>query len=166
MPWSNGPLVVYHGTDSLSANNIRLNGIQPRYFVAKTDFGAGFYVTTSLHQAKNWANEKVRTQGSGAYSAEVLEYNLQRSSITNLEHLTFVTDTQDYYDLVDYCWNAQINHGATRSKPYDVIYGPVSLHPQVLVIANCDQIYFCDPASISGFQSPANVIRSAPNRFF
>lgn len=166
MPWSNGPLVVYHGTDSQSGYDIRNNGIRSTYFNPDTDFGAGFYVTTSLHQAKNWANDRVRAYAGAAYNAEVLEYTLTRSTIKSLEHLAFVTDTNDYHDLVDYCWNKGANHGSNRSKPYDVIYGPVSLYPQLLVIANCDQLCFCDPLTVSGFNTPSTVIRSFPNKYF
>jgi Protein of unknown function (DUF3990) len=128
MPWSDGPIVVYHGTDNQSGFYIINHGIQNTYFNPDTDFGAGFYVTTSLRQARSWANERVRAYSGGAYNAVVLEYKLARSSIKDLEHLTFVTDTSDYHDLVNYCWNKGTNHGSNRSKPYDVIYGPVSLY--------------------------------------
>ncbi|TCU33143.1 DUF3990 domain-containing protein [Rhizobium azibense] len=169
MVWNNGPLIVYHGTDSLSGSNIRMNSIQASRFNPMSDFGAGFYVTTSLHQAKNWANERVRTIG-GRGSAEVLEYSLARSAVDRLEHLAFVTDTQDYHELVAFCWGGGLKHN--RMSPYDAIYGPVSLWPQALVIANCDQICFSNPSAVQDatgigqFGNPVRTIRSFPNTYF
>jgi hypothetical protein len=49
MAWTNGPITVYHGTDNLSGNAIRRSGLDPNRFNTQTDFGKGFYVTTSLH---------------------------------------------------------------------------------------------------------------------
>ncbi|MDL2408506.1 DUF3990 domain-containing protein [Rhizobium calliandrae] len=171
MPWPNITLTVYHGTDSLSGNNIRMNGILAQYFNPSSDFGAGFYVTTSLHQAKNWANERVRTIGGFGVNAEVLQYDLSRSAIETLEHLVFVTDTQDFHDLCAFCrGGGGVSHG--RTAPYDAIYGPVSLSPQTLVIANCDQICFPNPANIvdangnSVFRLPAGTMSSTPNTYF
>ena len=178
MRWNNGELTVYHGTDSRSGYDIVNNGIKYRYFNPASDFGSGFYVTMSLHQAKNWANERVRTCGGGSFSAEVIEFKLDRRALESLSHLTFITDTQDYHDLVDYCWNGGTKHGPSRVSSYDVVYGPVSMHPQTIVLANCDQICFPDPLKMAAFPvddpirgfrqaSPAPTIhQSLPNRYF
>jgi hypothetical protein len=62
MGWSNGPLVLYHGCDDTSAQSIMTpaspnrHGIHLAYSRPLADFGRGFYTTTYLHQAKNWAN--------------------------------------------------------------------------------------------------------------
>jgi hypothetical protein len=173
MAWQNGELVVYHGTDNLSANTIRMSGINPAIPNTRTDFGKGFYVTTSLHQAQQWANQRCRSKHGR--NPEVLQYHLLRDAIEILTHLTFVVDTADYYDFTDYCRSGSPNHGpAPRAIPYDVVYGPVRLWPQRLVLANCDQVLFSDPSKIkdpSGlgrdFSRPSRSIRPpATNRFF
>jgi Protein of unknown function (DUF3990) len=173
MPWSNGPIDVYHGTDSLSGNAIRLSGIDPNRFNTKTDFGKGFYVTTSRHQAEQWANQRCRP--TAHLNPEVLEYHLLRDVIESLNHLTFIMDTIDYHEFVEYCRPGQTNHGPfPRSTPYDVVYGPVRLWPQRIVLANCDQILFTDPTKLRDpqglgrdFSLPVGTIRPlAPNRFF
>jgi hypothetical protein len=146
MPWVNGPIVVYHGTDNLAANSIRSAGLLTNYFNPNTDFGVGFYVTTVLHQAEQWANQKCR-RTSGALNAEVLEYQIPRHVVETLRHLTFVTATADYYDLVAFCRGGGSNRGP-GSTPYDVVYGPVSLWPQTLALANCDQILLSNPPSL------------------
>jgi hypothetical protein len=167
MPWMNGPVVVYHGTDNLSATRIRSSGILPAYFKSATDFGAGFYVTTVLHQAKQWANQKCR-RTSGTQNAEVLEYQLPRNTIETLRHLSFITDSGDYYDFVAYCRGAAPNHGPVpRAAAYDVVYGLVSLWPQLLVLANCDQILFSDPSKVTEFATPSQSIRPPNlNKYF
>jgi hypothetical protein len=162
MAWINGPLTVYHGTDNRSAFGIFNYGINPNYFVPQADFGAGFYVTTSLHQAKNFANERTRTKGTP--HAEVVVFELDRSAMEKLKHLTFVVDTSDYHDLVDFCWTGGTNHGPYRINSYDVIYGPVSMHPQTHVMGNCDQIYFSDPSLMPILGK--SLIQSQPNRYF
>ena len=60
MAWTDGPLVVYHGTDNAAASSIFKNGIELSLSQPFTDFGAGFYTTTSLPQAQNWADERCR----------------------------------------------------------------------------------------------------------
>jgi hypothetical protein len=170
MAWANNPIIVYHGTDNLSADSISISGLNPSLFKADTDFGAGFYVTPVLHQAQQWANEKVR-KTPGVQNAEVLGYALSRSMIESLSHLTFITDTDDFHELVDYCRKKNPNHGpAPRRVPYAIVYGPVSLHPQRLAIADCEQILFSDPLSLRDpngtgldFQNPSQRI-TPPSR--
>ena len=173
MAWTNGPITAYHGTDNLSGNTIRRSGLDPNRFNSQTDFGKGFYVTTSLHQAQQWANQRCRP--TTHLNPEVLEYHLLRNVIEKLSHLTFTIDTTDYYEFVEYCRPGQPNHGPSpRTVPYDVVYGPVRLWPQRIVLANCDQVLFTDPKQLDDpqrlgrdFSQPFQTIRpSAPNRFF
>lgn len=160
-------------TDNLSGNAIRQSGINPTYFNPRTDFGSGFYVTTSLHQAQQWANQRCRA--TKHLNSEVLEYHLVRDVIETLSHLIFVMDTTDYHEFVEYCRPGQTDHGPPpRSAPYDVVYGPVRLWPQRIVLANCDQVLFTDPAKLGDpqrqgrdFSLPYQTHRpTAPNRFF
>jgi len=58
--WNNKPLTVYHGTDDASlgrpgvTQGTVLNGFVVNLSLCRplTDFGQGFYTTTSLHQAR------------------------------------------------------------------------------------------------------------------
>jgi hypothetical protein len=114
-----------------------------------TDFGQGFYVTTNLHQARQWANAKVvRTPGT-AFRAPVLAFQLNRDQLAEQETLCFVRPIRDFWDLVHDCRNMWPPHQRTpRSRPtirltnYDVVYGPVTLWPSILTIQDCDQISF------------------------
>lgn len=51
----NDDLILYHGTDDKSAREIIAHGIDLSLCSPLTDFGRGFYTTTNLEQAKNWA---------------------------------------------------------------------------------------------------------------
>lgn len=54
-PDSGGMVSLYHGTSLANAQAIQRNGINPSVGRSFTDFGRGFYVTTSLTQASRWA---------------------------------------------------------------------------------------------------------------
>jgi hypothetical protein len=67
VPWTNGDLPLFHGTDDVSASAILSRGVDLRRCSPLTDFGRGFYTTTNLEQAKNWARIRaVRAGSSGA----------------------------------------------------------------------------------------------------
>ena len=65
-----------------------------------------------------------------------------------LDHMAFVREdfspNSDYWQLVTHCrsGNDHARAGAPGTGYYDVVYGPVSLFPQFLVIADADQISF------------------------
>src|SRR5262245_13835671 len=48
-------LRLYHGCTSHDANNIQGHGIDLALCRLDTDFGRGFYTTTVLYQARQWA---------------------------------------------------------------------------------------------------------------
>lgn len=156
MPWQNGPLVLYHGTDVKSANDILQNGIQWNLCKTLTDFGQGFYLTTYLHQAKNWANVRCRLLQKQASPsplpvAAVIRFEISREELALPEVLVFVTEgaNPDYWDLVSHCrQGGSGRHLLRKTEYYDVVYGPVSLWPQTLVIKDCDQISFHNPRSL------------------
>src|SRR5215469_1714721 len=153
MPWNNGPVIVYHGCDDTSAKNLSQGSVDLAHCKTFTDFGKGFYTTTNLRQAKNSANARCRMaaakmrkagQSSRPIMASVVEFTIDRTALSSLASLCFVWENSypsDYWDLVSWCRNPpqRWHHG---NNYYDVVYGPVSLWPQTLVIKDCDQISF------------------------
>src|SRR5437588_12636961 len=104
MVWTNSPAVLYHGTDEISAHNIRTGRIRLSASRPAGDFGRGFYLTSNLHQAEQWANQKIARMpgppGGGAVRAAILTFNLDRDLAADLDdHLTFVLPTSDFFDL-------------------------------------------------------------------
>ena len=163
--WSNPPLVVYHGTDTaalglapppqhtvLHAFTVNLARCSPN-----TDFGRGFYMTTSDHQAREWANKRVRLAHSRGRSTTgvVLSFPVSLYALSTLESLCFVRATADYYALVEDCRLGFPPHQKTVGNvAYDVVFGPVSLGSQRLVIHDCDQISFHTPAAVAVLPGP------------
>src|SRR5215469_5892560 len=104
MPWTNGPVTVYHGYHDVSAASIRTR-INTAHSRKRTDFGVGFYTTTSYRQAAFWANAqytRARRKRRPATYAIVLQFDLPRIPLGNLSSLVFVIENSnpDYWDFV------------------------------------------------------------------
>jgi Protein of unknown function (DUF3990) len=149
--WANDDMVLYHGCSDRSLRPANPNGISPdggphnispSVGAARPDFGPGFYTTTWLHQARNWANMRVRRQRAG--KAVVLSMRLARNHFANLQSLVFPSDRDKFYDFVGYCRTGGIPHAPRihRERPYDVVAGPVTAAPQTLAIGQADQVSF------------------------
>jgi hypothetical protein len=166
--WLNKDLYVYHGTDSNSvgAASIRSGTSIPLSVSLPlcrpyTDFGQGFYVTTYLHQAEQWANKRAAAVNAALPSsatptvAVVLQFCLKRDWLAGLEGLSFVLETPDFWALVDDCRSRFPPHQRTgKQSEYEVVYGPVTLWPQKLVIKDCDQISFHTPWTVASLPGP------------
>jgi hypothetical protein len=166
--WRN-QLVAFHGTDDSWLNPTP--GTKRNHTVGAavsfvpnlalcspfTDFGQGFYLTTRLHQAKQWANAKVLRAGSKTHlTAIVLRFQMDREWLATLDSLAFVRETKEFWNLVTDCRHGFPPHQRLPPSPlpYDVVYGPVSLWRQILVIQNCDQISFHSRRAIFGIPQP------------
>jgi uncharacterized protein DUF3990 len=161
MPWNNGPLTLYHGTDSDGANAVMqpanpfAHGVNLARCRALTDFGRGFYTTTSLRQARNWANLRYlrgQVRAIRPAHASVLEFRIDRNLLVSMDSLTFVTEGSlpgDFWDLVTRCRSTPANHALRGASNYDVVYGPVSLWPQTLTMHACDQVSFHTDRSLA-----------------
>ena len=145
--WHNQELIVYHGTyaGAFKSANVSLLRCRPA-----TDFGRGFYTTTHLHQAKEWANEKVRvmTARGVSASAAVYRFELDRNALADLDWLGFPRPIRDFWSFVTACRGGAPDHARSTTSTntpaaiYDVVVGPVTLWPQRLIISDCDQISF------------------------
>lgn len=166
MGWQNDDLVLYHGctTRSLHPTNpkgIKLNqlahGIDPKVGSRSTDFGPGFYATSSLHQAKCWADlRQVRQHRKyPGTRAVVLSFQLKRNDFAELDALVFVTETTGFWPFVSYCRALQPPHGRLNCKQalYDVVTGPLSAGRQQLIYKDCDQIGFHTDAAVKKIQT-------------
>jgi Protein of unknown function (DUF3990) len=155
LAWQNDDLILFHGCTNLSlhprtASGIKVgslpHGINHQGGATRPDFGPGFYATTWLHQAKNWANLRVRkvSRRHRPAVAIVLRFAMKRNDLADLQDLVFLTDRGDYFPFVGYCRAGGMPHAPTanRKGPYDIVYGPVSLVHESLTVKDCDQISF------------------------
>jgi Protein of unknown function (DUF3990) len=162
--WNNRSLRLFHGTDSLSVGSLPAVGAVFPGFVVNlarcrpySDFGQGFYTTTRLHQARQRANTRVlRAPSAPGLYAIVLRFDLDRDWLAGLDVLAFARAIRDFWDLVTDCYNGFPPHQRQPPSPapYDVVYGPVTIWPQTLLINDCDQISFHTQRSAAGLGSP------------
>jgi hypothetical protein len=155
LAWQNDDLILFHGCTDLSLrpqnpSGIMVgalpHGIDHMIGARKPDFGPGFYATTWFDQAKCWANIRVRkiTRRHPNARAIVLRFAMKRNDLAKLQDLVFITDMAGYFPFVGYCRAGGTPHApqVNRQKPYDVVYGPVSLIGQSHTINNSDQVSF------------------------
>jgi hypothetical protein len=87
--------------------------------------------------------------------ATVLSFAIDRDLLAGAEILAFVMATPDYWDLVHDCRLGFAPHGRPGAKKYyDVVYGPVSLWRQELVVHDCDQISVHDQSLANRLPQP------------
>lgn len=179
--WPSRLLTLFHGTDDHSIAGASFgpplapNTSLPRFAVSLsrckplTDFGQGFYTTTSFHQAREWANTRTRRLSrSGSAQAVVLRFVVDLDRLAALESLVFVRATPDYWSFVGACRGGTTPHG--RSGPvqaFDAVFGPVTIWPQRLLISDCDQISFHTTNAVAILGHPVvHAIGQLPSGFF
>ena len=170
MVWTNAPARVYHGTTFTNAMKIiassrssSSNGIDLSLGDPNKDFGQGFYVTTVLHQAKQWANQKVRKLPARLNDdAAVLTFDMDRDTAGSCgDHLAFVIADDPFYEFVLYNRLGGPTHHRTTN--YDIVYGPVAAFPQTISFQGCDQICFLSAKALASLGPPlANPRRGNP----
>ena len=101
----------YHGTNSISAGNIRKNGVNLSSSKKALDFGPGFYTTTNKQQAIEWAARKAE--------GEVVHFRLSGSALSNMNNLSFNGATSS--------WGRFVRHFRKKGKmhSYDTVSGPM-----------------------------------------
>lgn len=177
MAWTNGPLLLYHGTTSIAASIIsrplgpRPHSIDLSHCRHRTDFGRGFYLTTLLQQAEDWADRRFRRQSRKAREsnpAVVLRFEVDRNQLASLLSLCFVTDRSnpDYWDFVDHCRNEMASHLLHGNRNYDVVFGPVRLWPHRFVVKDADQVSFHTEAALEILPAPVQHSQGTPTYNF
>jgi len=143
--WTNQPICLYHGTIRRFAESIVRDGVDVARGGLRRDFGQGFYVTTLLSQAREWAIEIGRDRDE---PHAVVQLTLDRIALGSLRTLAFVRgelDAVDYWSFVAYCRQGK-RRAPVSDKDYDVVYGPVARFwggPRTSVVhRNYDQISF------------------------
>lgn len=104
---------LYHGS------NITVS--KPTILVGQRtlDFGAGFYLTSSLEQAFKWARIVTRRRGTG--TPTVSEYECDNSYMEKLSVLKFASADASWLDYV-----VKNRRGIMTNDNYDMIIGPVA----------------------------------------
>jgi Protein of unknown function (DUF3990) len=174
--WQNDDLVLYHGCSEQSlqptnpqgiAIDMKMHGINLLIGASSPDFGRGFYTTTWFEQAKNWANRRAKRLSNRhpGLRAVVLQFEIKRNDLAELEALVFTNEKDGYFSFISYCRQGGSPHGRSGcpNPLYDVVYGPVSVALQDLVIKDSDQVSFHTDKALSKIPAVSVVAMGAPH---
>jgi hypothetical protein len=177
--WKNDHLILFHGCTEDSLRSANPRGIEVGKLPHEIDisvgnpraeFGQGFYGTTWLHQAKSWANLQarkitVRSRGKRTPKAVVLRFDMSRDELADLEALVFTNENTGFWPFISYCRAGLPPHGRSKGtqQKYDIIYGPVSIWPQQLVIKDSDQVSFHTKSALNAI--PPLVVIAVGNPY-
>lgn len=82
------------------------------------DFGSGFYTTTSLTQALDWAKRRMREPVDIGY-VNVYEFDI--NNLANLKVLRFDKPSDEWIDFIE-----KNRQDINFIHDYDIVYGPVA----------------------------------------
>ena len=106
-------ILIYHGSDTI-VENPKIT--QP---VRALDFGAGFYTTTNIIQAKSFAKKVMnRNKSSKSY---ISTYSINTELLKKLEACVFNKPDNRWLDFV-----SNNRNETYTGKLYDIIFGPVA----------------------------------------
>lgn len=105
---------LYHGS------NVEVKN--PKIIVSNRnlDFGAGFYVTTSLEQAQKWSLLQAKRRNSGVPTVSVYEFDDQALQ-SDIKVLNFESANKAWLNFV-----SANRKGTYSGVKYDLIIGPVA----------------------------------------
>lgn len=117
-------MLLFHGTDHQSADNILNRGIYLPAGRQKRDFssGKGFYVTSSLDQASKWAR-------STTSKPAILIFQVERNDLRNAKKLDLTNNLEEWRKTVHYFRSDEGPAYKAKEirKAYDLIEGPVAI---------------------------------------
>ena len=114
-------MLLYHGSN--------ITVLKPRLLppTRPMDFGAGFYLTSDLDQAKRWAVRTTQRRHVGAPMTSVFEVNFPFPA--SLKILRFERPDEAWFDFV-------IGNRTVEAFPndYDIVIGPVANDQTILTL--------------------------------
>lgn len=106
-------MILYHGS------NIEVREPQLLKIQRELDFGKGFYTTSDLAQASNWAQRTAKRRGSGQPVVSV--YEIDDTSFDSLRVLRFGRADVEWLRYV-----AANRKGIAAPGDWDIVIGPVA----------------------------------------
>ncbi len=159
-PWQDQVIELFHGTTDACVDEI-LQGVDETSGGALKDFGRGFYTTTSLDKAFDWANQRAWRTGN---AAAVIRFSVSRNDLAQLDCLFFARgdpDAIDYWSFVQYCRTIVGDHNRLHTPWYDLVAGPVTgTWKRQTVLPDMDQMSFHTPhgAAVLDASAKARVV--------
>ena len=170
---------LYHGCTKADANLIIQNGIDLQLCRVDSDFGRGFYTTTVVYQARQWAwTRSYAAQQKRGNHPVVLRFVVDRHDLAYLASIQFVLggrSREDFWSLVQHCRQSTPNaindhngpvHMHDGTRWYDMACGPVSAFwRQRYCMVGADQFGFHTPGAVRLLQSLIDSRRTAKASF-
>jgi hypothetical protein len=128
-------MFLYHGSNVV-VEKPRL--ISPKRLL---DFGAGFYLTSDLEQARKWASRTTLLREEG--QAVVSVYDVYEKELQMLAVLLFDSPNREWLRYV-----AANRMGRQTDTQYDVIIGPVANDQVIRTVNNYLNGYFTEDIAI------------------
>ncbi len=128
-------MFLYHGSNVV-VEKPRL--ISPKRLL---DFGAGFYLTSDLEQARKWASRTTLLREEG--QAVVSVYDVCEKELQMLAVLLFDSPNREWLRYV-----AANRMGRQTDTQYDVIIGPVANDQVIRTVNNYLNGYFSEDIAI------------------
>lgn len=128
-------MFLYHGSNVV-VEKPRL--ISPKRLL---DFGAGFYLTSDLEQARKWASRTTLLREEG--QAVVSVYDISEEELQRLAVLVFNAPNREWLRYV-----AANRMGRQTDAQYDVIIGPVANDQVIRTVNNYLNGYFTEDIAI------------------
>ncbi len=128
-------MLLYHGS------NVAVE--KPLLIPARRllDFGAGFYLTSDMEQAKNWAIHTEKNRKGG--NAIVSRYKIDERQMKKLKLLVFKKPNKKWFRYV--CANRK---GMAKAEKYDIVIGPVADDQTIRTINNYFSGYFSEKIAL------------------
>ena len=113
---------LYHGS------NVEVRKPSLRLSRRKTDFGRGFYTTTSAEQAEHWTTIKIDRAKSGRRVVSVFEVDDELLTNSELRIREFHGPDEAWLNFV-------VNSRKGEQHDYDLVFGPVA-NDKVFTVVN------------------------------
>lgn len=128
-------MILYHGS------NVEVT--RPRLIPSKRllDFGAGFYLTSDLEQAKKWALRTTNNRETGSPTVTVFE--IDEKELVKLDLLTFESASKEWLRYI-----AANRTGKPTEGSHDVVIGPVANDQAIRTVNNYLKGYFPEDVAI------------------
>ncbi len=156
-PWRDQIIELFHGTTDTWVQDI-LQAVDETVGGTLKDFGRGFYTTTRLDKARDWANVKALREGG---TAAVVRFDVSRNDLAQLDCLFFARGDRtavDYWSFVQYCRTIGRDHNRLHIPWYDLVVGPVTgTWKRQTILPDTDQISFHTPYAVAVLNASGKV---------
>lgn len=121
-------MILYHGTDRVSADNIISRGVDIYCGNSRSDFGQGFYTTPDIRMAESWARRKgIFTRGavvSFVFDESVLQ-SCVRARVFESADLIWAQFVANNRNGISYARRMRMADNNLMGQ-YDLVVGPTA----------------------------------------